>query len=586
MATDDEALAWLESVAMRPMLESLLENVCKDKPNHVLNYAVSWMRSTYGELALEATRADEPDGEWYTRDDVDATPEGLMEYLKVSDITTILEAICERAIRAQPANVVAYVIDELAALRSEADGGSSGAAASITTTPVHTNGVLSGAAQSAAAGHHPRAHELVEAVQDGAADTVRALLAEGVPPDSKDESGSKTALAAAAEGEIECMEILLAAGANVDQQTKAGETALIAAVHYEDIEIISMLLRAGADARSLRDIKGKSALDYARDGEKREVLEVMDPAAADRVVEEPGRARPGRRRNSVSSESVDPKKLGDIDLGSIPQIPKDDYTIQRISDCISGHLLFKELDEPTMHALILSMSEKTLQPDEYCITQGDEDAEFFYIVAEGSLNCYVKAEGIEPPGRHVMTYGAGTTFGELALMYNTPRAASVVATEPSLLWVITRDVFRLLILTRALQKRQRFEEIISTVPLLKSMEQYERTVLADAFEEEFFPQGTEIVREGEMGDKFYILLEGECSAIQEDTGGQQTEVLHYEQGGHFGELALLRDTNRQATVKAVTDVRCVMLDKTAFERLLGPVKDILARDAANYAQHL
>ena len=63
------------------------------------------------------------------------------------------------------------------------------------------------------------------------------------------------------------MEILLAAGANVDQQTKAGETALIAAVHYEDIEIISMLLRAGADARSLRDIKGKSALDYARDGE-------------------------------------------------------------------------------------------------------------------------------------------------------------------------------------------------------------------------------------------------------------------------------------------------------------------------------
>ena len=48
--------------------------------------------------------------------------------------------------------------------------------------------------------------------------------------------------------------------------------------------------------------------------------------------------------------------------------------------------------------------------------------------------------------------------------------------------------------------------------------------MADAFEEEFFPQGTEIVREGEMGDKFYILLEGECSAIQEDTGGQQTEA--------------------------------------------------------------
>ena len=118
MATDEEMSAWLESVAMRPMLEALLENVCKDKPNHALNYAVSWMRSTYGELAAEAQRADEPDGEWHTRDDVEATPEGLMEYLKVSKITAILEAICERAIRAQPANVVAFVIDELAALRS------------------------------------------------------------------------------------------------------------------------------------------------------------------------------------------------------------------------------------------------------------------------------------------------------------------------------------------------------------------------------------------------------------------------------------------------------------------------------------
>ena len=140
MATDDEALAWLESVAMRPMLESLLENVCKDKPNHVLNYAVSWIASTQ-QLALRAARRRAGRRVVYARRRR-RDARGLMEYLKVSDITTILEAICERAIRAQPANVAAYVIDELAALRSEADGGSSGAAASITTTPVHTNGVL------------------------------------------------------------------------------------------------------------------------------------------------------------------------------------------------------------------------------------------------------------------------------------------------------------------------------------------------------------------------------------------------------------------------------------------------------------
>ena len=80
-------------------------------------------------------------------------------------------------------------------------------------------------------------------------------------------------------------------------------------------------------------------------------------------------------------------------------------------------------------------------------------------------------------------YDAGTSFGELALMYNTPRAATIIANTDSNLFAIERDVFRKLILQGYMAKRSRFEKILEEIPLLKSMEKYERSVLADSFDE-------------------------------------------------------------------------------------------------------
>ena len=139
-----------------------------------------------------------------------------------------------------------------------------------------------------------------------------------------------------------------------------------------------------------------------------------------------------------------------------------------------------------------------------------------------------------------------------------------------------------------MRKRVHFEQILESIPLLQSMSHYERTVLADAFEEQFFAAGSEIIHEGDSADEgyFYILTEGECSATQLDTDNASHEVRHYTEGGYFGELALLHGHERRATVHAVTDCKCILLDKFSFERLLGPVKEILARDAQNYDNHL
>ena len=581
--TEDQAVAWLESVAMRPMLEALLENVCKDKPDHLLNYSISWMRATYADLAMEAAAAEEADGDWATRADVEPTPEGLMAYLKEIDATTILEATIERAIRAQPPNVVAYVIDEFAGLRANPTGQVAAVAADVPSTP--GGAVVSSAATAAAQGHHPLSKDLMDSIGDGDVERVEELLRAGVPADCKDAAGGKTALIAAAEGEEECLRLLLSHGAMVDFQSKSGETALMAAVKYSDASIVRILLEAGADPL-LKDIKGVSATDLAASEE--EILELLDPAKAEAAKAAKKGATPKKgvapRRGSVSSESIDPKKQ--TDLSKIPQVPKSDDVIAHIESCIQGHLLFRELDRDTRSALILSMTEVKVAEGETIIAQGDKSADFFYVVDSGGFECYVKAEGVEPPGKHVMTYSSGDNFGELALMYNTPRAATIIASQPSVLWAIEREVFRTLILSRYMLKRTHFEKILETVPLLQSMNQYERTVLADAFEETSFGAGDEIIHEGASGDAFYILLEGECSATQTDASSTTHEVKHYAAGEYFGELALIRDSYRQASVRAVTDCKVIALDKVAFEKLLGPVKEVLAADADKYPPHL
>ncbi len=572
--------AWLESVAMRPMLEALLECVCKDKPDVLLAYAIAWLRESYPEQAAGAACLPPP-VEWSPRTDVDPSAEGLTTYLKEIDATDTLEGILERAIRSQPANVVAFVIDECAALLSgispEAPGGGGLAGGYV--------GRMADAAVHGSA-PHPDAPALFEAVAAGEAEQVAALLGAGVPPDARDPKGFGTALLVAAEGQEECLAELLRAGAAVDAQNKHGETALMLAVKYCDGGTISMLLGAGADP-TLRDVAGKSAVEYAAEMDEPELLQLIDPTgslgAARRAAPRARAPRATPRRGSVSSESINPAE--EVDLASIPQHAKAPETVARLDEYLEASFLFRSLDGATRHALLLSMVPREHTAGDHVIVQGDP-GDLFYIVDEGRLECFVAAEGAPPPGAKVTEYGPGSTFGELALMYNCPRKASIIAASDCVLYGIERDVFRKLVLQKYLQQRLRFEELVGGIPLLASMDPYERAALADGFDEVCFAAGAPVLNEGEYGQTFYILLEGAAVATQADTTGVERVVKRYGAGDHFGELALLRNEVRAASVVAETECKCIVLDKAAFERLLGPVRAILARDADNYAKHV
>ena len=76
-------------------------------------------------------------------------------------------------------------------------------------------------------------------------------------------------------------------------------------------------------------------------------------------------------------------------------------------------------------------------------------------------------------------YGPGEAFGELALLYNAPRAATIKADTASTLFALNRDTFNNVVKDAAVEKRNRYETFLSKVELLDTMNPYERTSLAD-----------------------------------------------------------------------------------------------------------
>jgi len=164
------------------------------------------------------------------------------------------------------------------------------------------------------------------------------------------------------------------------------------------------------------------------------------------------------------------------------------------------------------------------------IQQGDV-GDFFYIVETGNYDIYISPNPASKRnsgyGKRVASIGPGGSFGELALMYNAPRAATVVSSSAgsenthtdqnsppySILWALDRITFRRILMELTSRKRRMYEKFLETVPLLKTLEPYERQKIADALEGAAFERGSDVIRQGDVGELFYIVESGEANVV-------------------------------------------------------------------------
>lgn len=143
--------------------------------------------------------------------------------------------------------------------------------------------------------------------------------------------------------------------------------------------------------------------------------------------------------------------------------------------------MFKSLDETEKDIVIAAMEEKVTEPKEVVIKEGDE-GDCLYVVGQGTLQCQKLLNNQTEP-TFIKTYQPEEAFGELALLYNAPRAATIIANEECLLWKLDRDTFNHIVKEAANRKRQHYESFLTKVPILSTMEPYERSKLSDAFKD-------------------------------------------------------------------------------------------------------
>jgi len=277
-------------------------------------------------------------------------------------------------------------------------------------------------------------------------------------------------------------------------------------------------------------------------------------------------------RGSVSAEAYGEwNKLKEF---TPPVHPKSSEQTDRILACLRKSLLFRTLEQKDLDVLVGAMVEKTTAAGEVLIKEGD-NGDLMYMIESGVAECMKRIDGED---RLVKTCHESDSFGELALLYNCPRAATVVAKESLVLWQLDRETFNHIVRDASMKRREMHETFLKSVDLLKDLGDYERAQLAEALQKEHVPEGHVVLRQGDNGDRFYLVEAGELSASKDGK-----EVLQYKSGDYFGELALLNEITRQATVTARTDATLQWVDRKVFLDLLGPLKDTMDRKASDYS---
>lgn len=289
------------------------------------------------------------------------------------------------------------------------------------------------------------------------------------------------------------------------------------------------------------------------------------------------------RRTSVSAESMLPS--ADNSYQRVV-IPKTQAQYVRIDRAISQNLLFKNLDEEQLKDVLDAMSEKKLSTAGSVIIKQGDVGDFFYVVESGTFEIFLQFadksdESGRGFGRKVAEAREGGSFGELALMYNAPRAATVVSRSPDcVVWALDRITFRRILMENTSRKRKMYESLLESVHVLSALDLSERQKIADSLDTCVYDKGAVVIRQGDVGEQFFMIEAGEADIIKDGEG----VIARLRKGDYFGESALINDAPRNATVQAATRLKVATLGKRAFVRLLGPVIDIMKREQKQQQQ--
>mmetsp|Transcript_4496 Transcript_4496/g.6639 ORF Transcript_4496/g.6639 Transcript_4496/m.6639 type:complete len:822 (-) Transcript_4496:243-2708(-) len=250
-----------------------------------------------------------------------------------------------------------------------------------------------------------------------------------------------------------------------------------------------------------------------------------------------------------------------------PSYPKSDAAIQFIDASLADNFIFSSLNVAERRSLIDAMSLEAVSEGHAIINQG-ENGDYFYVVEEGQVSFSVD-------GNNVGSCTKGASFGELALLYNSPRAATCIAQTDCRLWKVDQVTFRTMLASNTANEQKDIHLTIRKVPFLSEIDEANLTRVSDALTTVNFPEGERIINKGDVGEVFYIIREGTCTVHDIGAGDSQYVDQVLGVGDWFGERALLTGEPRAANVSATSQCSLLCLSRDTFEKVLGPLQGLI-----------
>lgn len=195
--------------------------------------------------------------------------------------------------------------------------------------------------------------------------------------------------------------------------------------------------------------------------------------------------------------------------------------------------------------------------NDFIMNQGD-DASSFFVLEKGKISVIIN-------GQQRREIQPGEGFGELALLYNAPRSASLFAMEKSTLWGIDRNTFRKAVAEVCEKEYTQNRSFIDKVRFFEYLTQKQKDFVASVLIQHVYHNGEKIVIQGDQASSFYIIKDGTVQVFENGT-----KVATLTNGMYFGQAALVSSTQkRNATVQADGQCTLLALGRDSLKGILG-----------------
>lgn len=300
----------------------------------------------------------------------------------------------------------------------------------------------------------------------------------------------------------------------------------------------------------------------------------LQSGRSSRQLEHSGKSKK-RRALGISAEPQSFRTIQELCALSqqkFPEFPKDERTKALLQKAFLANDFLKNLNNDQLDEMVDCMYPLKYQPSATVIAEGDVGS-VLYILHEGEME-------VSKDGRVLSRMKFGQLFGELAILYNCQRTATVTALSKCTVYAIDRLCFQTIMMRTGLKKQAEYTAFLKSVPTFKDLPEEALIKISDVLDEMTYNHGDYIIRQGARGDTFYIIRRGRVNVtIKSANSLEETLVRTLSKGDFFGEKALQGEDIRTASVIADDEegVSCLVIDNSSFEQLISRLEGVKNR---------